>query len=86
MYVCCVACGNSFAHVLTHPRAKIRGAVQYCERKRMWKKCIYEGTKKYLVITSDRVERLGVGYTVACCFVLFSALLGQLNPWSTCFF
>jgi hypothetical protein len=30
----------------------------YCDKKRLWKKCIYEGTKKYLVITSDRVECL----------------------------
>jgi hypothetical protein len=30
----------------------------HCDRKKLWKKCIYEGTRKYLVITSDRVECL----------------------------
>ena len=37
-------------------RPKIKGAVEHCKAKKLTKECIYEKVKKYLVLTSDRVE------------------------------
>ena len=41
-------------------RAKVEGAVRYCTAKRLYKKCLYTGEKKYLVLVSDTVEQLGI--------------------------
>ena len=41
-------------------RAKVEGAVRYCTAKRLYKKCLYTGEKKFLVLVSDTVEQLGV--------------------------
>ena len=41
-----------------HLRKKIHGAIAHCEKHKIFKKCLYEGVRKYLVQTSDRVECL----------------------------
>ncbi|CAE7501520.1 ttn-1 [Symbiodinium sp. CCMP2456] len=38
------------------PEKKVLGAISHCEKKKLYKKCPYEGTRKYLVQVSDRVE------------------------------
>ncbi|CAK9087882.1 unnamed protein product [Durusdinium trenchii] len=37
-------------------RKKIAGAIAYCEKRKLYKKCLYEGCRKYLVLMEDRVE------------------------------
>ena len=39
-------------------RKKVLGAMSHCEKKKLYKKCPYDGTRKYLVQVSDRVECL----------------------------
>lgn len=39
-------------------RTKIAGAIQHCNAKKLTKQCPYEKVKKYLVLTSDKVEQL----------------------------
>ena len=39
-------------------RKKSLGAVARCERNKLFKKCLYEGCRKYLVQVTDRVELL----------------------------
>ncbi|CAE7949237.1 unnamed protein product [Symbiodinium sp. KB8] len=36
---------------------KVLGAMSHCEKKKLYKKCPYDGTRKYLVQVSDRVEQ-----------------------------
>jgi hypothetical protein len=41
-------------------RTKIKGAVEHCKAKKLTKQCPYEKKLKYLVLTSDKVEQLGL--------------------------
>ena len=58
------ACGLAFVefvlldlvHAAHVPRKKIAGAIAYCEKRKLYKKCLYEGCRKYLVLMEDRVE------------------------------
>ena len=39
---------------------KVAGAVQYCLKRKLWKTCVYEGCKKYLVQTKEDMEILAL--------------------------
>lgn len=53
---------------MSHCRTKIAGAKEYCLKKKLTKECLYEKVKKYLVLTSDKVEQQGQEGQFFCVF------------------
>ena len=49
---------NTISLQLACLRKKVLGAIAHCEKKKLYKKCPYENVRKYLVLTSDKVEYL----------------------------
>ena len=48
-------------------RKKVQGAVAHCDKQKLYKKCPYEGVRKYLVQTSDKVECLSCIVRLEAC-------------------
>ena len=49
-----------YSPCLPSQEKKIDGAVAHCTAKRLFKKCVYNGEQKYLVLVSDTVQQLGM--------------------------